>query len=208
VGTIQQIAAPFLNLSILRFAFYRNFLLRHGGGYKRIFLTDLRDVCFQSDPFLRADDGGLRVFLEEPGHTLGGCPNNSRWLMELYGPDVLGDLAANPIICSGTILGDRERLVAYLNAFLFSLPRARSVMRMGMDQGIHNYLVYRGLVGPVVFCQNRESEVLTMGLMNPADLPQRSGNGLFVDVNGDPYPVLHQFDRHEGIRREILSAYN
>lgn len=207
-GTVQRLAAPFLNLSILRFAFYRKFLLRHRGEYGRIFLTDLRDVCFQGNPFDRTSDGELRVFLEEPGHTLGSCAVNSRWLTELYGREVLGELSQKPIICSGTILGDYDRILGYLDAFLLSLRDARSVMRMGMDQGIHNYIIHRGLVGTATFCENRRSEILTMGVMPADGMPGRSESGFFVDDKGRPYAVLHQFDRHEEIRQNILSTYN
>lgn len=207
-GIVQRMAAPFLNLSILRFAFYRKFLLRHPGEYRRVFLTDLRDVCFQENPFSRTSCGELRVFLEEPGHTLGNCAVNSRWLTELYGRAVLEELSQKPIICSGTILGDCDRILGYLEAFLLSLRDVRSVMRMGMDQGIHNYIVHRGLVDPVLCCENRTSEILTMGYMKPGKLPARDAKGFFLDEKGEPYAVLHQFDRHEGVRQEILSIYN
>ncbi len=207
-GTVQRLAAPFLNLSILRFAFYRSYLLRHFSEYGRVFLTDLRDVCFQDDPFRRVATDELRVFLEEPGHVLGDCANNSRWLSELYGSEVLGELSQKPIICSGTILGGRQRMLDYLDAFILSLREARSVMRMGMDQGMHNYIVYRGLAGAVTFCENRQAEILTMGLMPEGHLPPCSNRGHFLDGQGEPYAVLHQFDRHEGVRQKILSIYN
>lgn len=207
-GVVQRMAASFLNLSILRFAFYRKFLLRHPGEYRSVFLTDLRDVCFQGNPFVKTFPGDLRVFLEEPGHTLGSCAVNSRWLTELYGREVLGELSQKPIICSGTILGDYDRILGYLDAFLLSLRDAKSVMRMGMDQGIHNYIVHRGLVDPVLCCKNGASEILTMGHMKPENLPVRDARGFLLDEQGEPYAVLHQFDRHEKVRQEILSTYN
>ena len=206
-GAIQRIAAPFLNLSILRFEFYRDYLLKYGANYRRVFLTDLRDVCFQADPCLYVADGELRVFVEEPGHTLGECANNSRWLRELYGDKVVADLAAKPIVCSGTILGDRARISEYLDTFLLSLRDAQSVMRMGMDQGIHNYLIHRGHLGPVTMCENRKSEVLTMGLMSSNNLPVVSDRGQLLNAEGVPYAVLHQFDRHESVRERLIAMY-
>ena len=91
--------------------------------------------------------------------------------------------------------------------FLRSLPQAQSVMRMGLDQGIHNYLIYTGKVKNVTLYPNRTSEVLTMGLIKPAEELPLNEKGQFVDANGIPYAVIHQFARHEALAARIRERY-
>ena len=207
IDLLQTLAAPFLNLGILRFLFYRNFLQRYGDDYGSVFLTDLRDVCFQASPFEAAPRGQLRVYLEEAGPTLGACPNNSRWIMELYGDEELAKLSSYPIICAGTTLGSRDKVVGYLDAFVRSLPEARSVMRMGVDQGIHNYLIRNGRCPEAVLCPNRFSEVLTMGFMGSQQVSDSYRSGVISDSTGRPYAVIHQFDRHAEVAQAFADKY-
>ncbi len=56
--------------------------------YGRIFLTDVRDVVFQGDPFMGVPDDRLSFFLESE-RTLGSCPVNSDWLRRAYGQAVV-----------------------------------------------------------------------------------------------------------------------
>jgi hypothetical protein len=198
---------PFHNISTLRYLLYQRFLQTKAGKYRYVFLSDLRDVSFQRSPFVGAEPGKLRFFVEEPPMTIGTCPNNSRWIREYFGEETLQQLSARPIICSGTTVGDYASIIIYLEKFIGTLRRARSLMRVGVDQGIHNFLAYTELAPLVTLCPNRESEVLTMGLMPRDEDFRRNDGGQLIDRLGTPYAVLHQFDRHEKIREEILSRY-
>ena len=206
-GTLAALSAPFHNISTLRYLLYYRFLRSRPGQYRFIFLTDLRDVFFQRNPFDHAERGGLRFYVEEPPHTVGACPNNSRWIREFFGEDVLLSLANEPIICSGTTLGDSAAIHTYLEKFILTFRQARSIMRVGADQGIHNYLARTELASAVTLCPNREHEVLTMGLMPRDEEFPRNERGQLIARNGAAYAVVHQFDRHEALNREILERY-
>jgi len=207
--SLVQFTAKWLqNLSIMRFFFYRAFLRRHGDEYGCVFLTDLRDVVFQDDPFRDVTPEELRVFLEEPWLRQGKDVNSCRWLSELFGEEIVRQLADTTLICSGTIIGGARRVNEYLDVFMLALARAKSVMRMGMDQGLHNYLLYTGLLEDVTMCVNRECEVLTMGLINPEEALPRDSAGSLVDALSRPYPVLHQFDRHPELAAEVKRRHN
>jgi hypothetical protein len=206
-ATLATLSAPFHNISTLRYLLYHRFLRSRPGQYRYIFLTDLRDVCFQSNPFAHGEPGKLRFYVEEPPHTVGACPNNSRWIREFFGEDALKLLADQPIICSGTTLGDYASILNYLEKFILTFRQARSIMRVGADQGIHNFLARTELASAVTLCPNREAEVLTMGLMPRDEKLPRNELGQLIDRHGAPYAVLHQFDRHEALNNEILSRY-
>jgi len=198
---------PFHNLSTLRYLLYYKFLRNNPDTYRYVFFTDLRDVVFQANPFSRAEKGRLRFYVEDPALTLGTCPNDSRWIREYFGEEILQTLADKPLICSGTTLGDYPAIMEYLERFILTLRQARSLKWVGVDQGIHNYLAYTDLASRITLCRNRESEVLTMGIM-PRDEPfPRNEQGQLVDPQGQPYAVLHQFDRHADLQREILARY-
>ena len=197
----------FQNLSIMRYFLYRRFLRASKGVYRNVFLTDLRDVYFQGNPFHRMEGRQLKVFVEETWLTQGADVNSSRWLRDLYGEEMVTLLADKLLICSGTTLGDYDSICEYLDTFLLSLPEARSVMRMGLDQGIHNYLIYTGKLKDVTLYPNRTSEVLTMGLIRPTEKLPCNEKGQFVDANGVPYAVIHQFDRHEELAARIRERY-
>ena len=205
--TLARWSLPFHNISTLRYLLYHRFLRARPARYRYVFLSDLRDVSFQQSPFIEAEPGKLRFYVEEPPNTIGTCPNNSRWIREYFGEEILQQLFAKPIICSGTTLGDYGAIMVYLEKFIGTLRQARSLMRVGVDQGIHNYLAYTELAPLVTLCPNRESEVLTMGLMPRDENFRRNDTGQLIDRHGAPYAVLHQFDRHEKIREEILARY-
>lgn len=81
----------------------------------------------------------------------------------------------------------------------------------GMDQGLHNWLVYSGLLGKyfdVQIYQQGEGPVNTVGAMIGGDqamltlplsewkvLRGESPNKYFYNWNGDKSPVVHQYDR-------------
>lgn len=203
---MARLTLPFHNLVFLRFVLYYRFLRTMPDRYRYIFLTDLRDVTFQQNPFAHAEPGKLRFYVEEPPRTLGECPINSRWLREYFGEETLRELADKPIVCSGSILGDYASTMTYLEQFILTLRKARDIMR-GADQGVHNYLAYKELASSVRLCPNRESEVLTMGLMPKDEVFDRNEKGHLIDRNGNPYAVIHQFDRHESVKNDILARY-
>jgi hypothetical protein len=122
-------------------------------------------------------------------------------------PPVLREIGGNPIVCSGTTLGDYDSIIRYLEEFLLTLRQARSIMRAGFDQGVHNYLAYKKLTDFITLCPNRASEVLTMGFIPRDEVLPRNEQGQLIDRHGEPYAVLHQFDRHENLKREILTRY-
>ncbi|MEO6846654.1 MAG: hypothetical protein ABI443_04500 [Chthoniobacterales bacterium] len=204
---IQYFCIPVANLMLLRNLLYRRFLQTSAGKYEYVFLTDLRDVYFQGNPFQRVSKGELRVFLEEPNPTLEKCPNNSRWLRELYGETILNEVTGKTIACAGTILGDCATVLGYLDDMLLALRDAQSVTRMGVDQGIYNYLVHTGRTKNVTFLPNRDAEILTMGLMPKNEVFQRDANGKLVDRNGTPYALLHQFDRQAEVAKNAMATF-
>jgi len=184
-----------INTHSSRFLQYVDFLKNQGVEYDKIMLTDVRDVCFQADPFARIPADQLWMFQEQGPETLGSQPRNRRWVEATFGRKVLRQIAHQPIICSGVTIGGAANILGYLDAMEPELIKRTPIYIP--DQGIHNAMAYTGAFDHLhpVIVKNGDGPVLTVGLMTEAQF-QWNAAGQLVDAAGVPYAVIHQFDRH------------
>jgi hypothetical protein len=178
-----------------RFLQYLDFLRNQGAQYDKVMLTDVRDVCFQADPFARIPSDQLWMFQEQGPATLGTEPRNRRWVEAAFGKKVLRQIAHQHILCAGITIGSFRNILGYLEVMEPELLSRTPVYIP--DQGIHNALAYTGAfnhLNPVIV-KNGDGPVLTVGMMNDAQMTL-DGAGRLVDPAGNPYAVIHQYDRH------------
>jgi hypothetical protein len=71
----------------------------------------------------------------------------------------------------------------------------------GDDQGMHNYIVHKGLTSNLKRLTNDTGPVGTMGNVPPSAI-WRSPEGLVLQPDGRPYAVLHQHDRYDFIVKD------
>jgi hypothetical protein len=181
---------------VLRHLLYYEFLARNPNHYASIMSTDCRDVFFQRDPFARNYDSGLNVFLEDQAATIATCPHNRQMVTDAFGSEMLARIGAHRPSCAGVTIGDCESIMAYhrlMTELAFQVRRMPMVT--GLDQGIHNYIVYERLIPNTHLHLNGAGGVLTMGLM--------TSEGFCIDESGcvdarndEPIAILHQYDRH------------
>ena len=185
-----------------RFVQYLDFLRNQSALYDKVMLTDVRDVCFQTDPFARIPDHQLWMFQEEGPHTLGSEGRNRRWVEATFGKKVLRQIAHNRILCAGITIGSFANILGYLEAMEPELL-SRSPVYIP-DQAIHNAMAYTGALQHLqpVIVKNGDGPVLTVGMMKDAQF-QWDAAGQLVDAAGEPYAVIHQFDRHP----KLLAAF-
>ena len=86
--------------------------------YGRVWMADVRDTYFQSDPFEMLPRGE-QGFLAFTGVdiTIGSCGWNGGWVKDCFGESMLGIVGIQKIICSGVSMGDMDSVYAYLEAF-------------------------------------------------------------------------------------------
>jgi hypothetical protein len=115
---------------LYRFELYREWLAHRWGEYRRILLSDVRDVVFQRDPFLTIEipstlsdthgnmhEHGL-VFALEGRVPLGAVEFSRRILsvdypQEQY-PGMLESIKCKPLLCAGTIIGSSKAIHSLL----------------------------------------------------------------------------------------------
>jgi len=129
-----------------------------------VFLTDVRDVYFQDDPFGPGSPEitHLQVFEEHPNQT------TAHWLVDWPVGECKGVHLEKPMLCSGSTIGTREDMMAYLNIMYDEMKRWLSDPKcrfktLADDQSIHNWLFYNNDLPNAVAIPNRDGIVNTVG---------------------------------------------
>ena len=184
-----------------RYMMYDDYLSAFAQRFRKILLTDLRDVVFQGDPF--AEPLYAEVSFAAEDHKIGSCPNNSTWLRMLYGEAVLAELADCQISCSGTTIGEAGGIVCYVKTMREEIEtRTFDRRRFGLDQGIHNYIVWK-LRPPYGRFDPANRIVQTLHYTPKHRLQVTEGQ---ITFEGRAAPIVHQFDRHPDLVAHIARA--
>jgi hypothetical protein len=162
-------------------------------------LSDLRDVLFLADPFDFEIGNGVSCFLEDERFSLGDQVNNRGWLTGGYGDEVFDELRDRPISCSGITIGAAGAVRTYLETMVGELMLLKRQFR-GMDQGVHNYILHKGLVPQARLLGNVDGPVLTVGLMDPD-----SALALFRRRRPE-VKVVHQYDRQPQLAAALTES--
>lgn len=183
--------APIMSL---RFLYYRRWLSQQAGKYEKVFITDSKDVVFQSDPFSCLQNEELQFFLEN--HSI-GAPNdvNAIWMSWVYPPQESRFLFGQLNSCAGTTLGSASGMLSYLKSMNEEFVRAVLTPRHGEDQAMHNMILRRencDFQRRVV--PNAEGAVLTVLGCPPEDYTL-GPDDLVRNKQGEVIPVLHTYDR-------------
>lgn len=197
----EQLGLSYLHLFCARYIYYLNYLDECGAGYDRVFVTDIRDVLFQTDPFACDLPEGLSVFLEDASLTLGQCPTNSAWLRQAYGPASLRELGGKRIICAGTIYGQPAALREFFGRMVERFYARQT--RLGIDQAVFNYILHQQPPPQVRQFENADGPVLTMAQVKPEKFAFNA-DGRLVNAANRVYNVLHQYDRHPELKSRLL----
>jgi len=200
----QGAIAP-LSLNAYRYFLYLDFLRREGP-LGRVLLTDVRDVLFQSDPFVHPWEPGLCATLEDRRMTIGTCPFARRWISGHLGQAAWEAIADRPISCSGTTLGEADAVLDYLErmaALLTPYEPGREMMA-GYDQGVHNHLIHNGLL-PRVHLYDNAGPILTLAYTQGE--PDLDAEGRVLNAVGSPAVLVHQYDRKPGLFKRVRERY-
>ncbi|MDE2001610.1 MAG: hypothetical protein KGI60_03560 [Patescibacteria group bacterium] len=180
-----------LGIYCLRYLLAYRYLAANENKYKRVMLSDTRDVIFQKDPF-DFSVHPLCCFIEHEGSEIQDSPVNAEWIRTGFGPEEFEHLRHKPIICSGITIGSTQGILRYLEIFLDTIVNKDVPAHLrGMDQGIHNYLIHEGKVESSLY-KNNEGPVFTLGLEDDVRLK----GGYIHNANGGIPNVVHQYDRH------------
>lgn len=189
-----KLAIPFVHYFCARFAVYSQLLAERGGEFDRVFLTDVRDVVFQRDPFAwDVPTDRLACFSEEPSIPIGKCRFNSRWIRDGLGQVAVDAVADKTLICAGTTMGPTDMVRRYLVALVRQMMLLKKQVN-GIDQGTHNYIVHTGAAGPFTIAMNHDGPVINLS-RTPIERLRFNDDDELTNDDGSVIAVVHQFDR-------------
>jgi hypothetical protein len=176
---------------------YCDYLLKHGGNFRNVFITDVKDVVFQRDPFDFAVGDRIHLAMENPDIPVGSCPWTSQWIVAGYSPEVLERLKDDELSCAGTTLAPVPLMLRYLELMLAEIAGMKDAYECA-DQAAHNLLLHEGKLEPVNRLRNFEGPVLTVGTEPRYEL---NDDRDLVNRDGSVIAVVHQYDRHPQLVR-------
>ena len=190
----------------VRFLNYHDYLVS-AGPYRRVFLTDARDVVFQSNLFERDPGDQIEGFLERKDSTIGRCSLNREWLDSIIGPTSAGPFMSKPIVCAGTLYGNAPLMIAFLRKFIEEHFKLLQLHKNG-DQALVNYMVHNDSGIQARLIPNESGVVFTMS-QNRNEFIWADGEQQWPirSSAGEAYAVLHQYDRFPSLKAFIEQKF-
>jgi hypothetical protein len=200
---------PFDFMLARNFSYYRYLcaMRNRNETFDRILLTDVGDVVFQSDPFVTAPAGELTLYLEDKVRTLDTCYVCGYWIRSAFGDRAFDELRGRRMSCAGTVLGTWTGILRYLLVIQSGAFECAVTARMleGIDQAIHNVMLYRDRLPGAVAVENSE-HVFTMGIVPKTNVVITS-DGSITDRDGRICSVVHQYNRHPAVTKFVRERY-
>ena len=182
--------------------------------YSKVLLIDVRDSYFQSDPFKMIPVGvenAFYVFKGVESVSIANCGWNGGWVRDCFGEEILQEMGNNNIICSGVSIGTMDAVYGYLKSMediLFNSKKSQLSIqskfpiceRNGVDQGVHNVLVYKNII-----------EYLTIMTESDGNVVNLQGRTAFVsgkqvtNLKGNIFPIVHQYDRYPNLQKALFA---
>lgn len=189
---------------------------------KYVLVTDVFDVMFQSNPFLKLDFDNYNVFVgQEGGVLVHEEPWNRTNVSDLF-PNEIDKCWSMPVVCSGVIAGKTKCLISLYDE-LFQLCENSTKSTNIIDQAaLHvmiannripglkqfdlndGWVVHCAVAGPTQFFEQWgfKTYITTRGLCVP-----KLENNAVVKDNGELYSMVHQFNRVPEWNAALVSKY-
>lgn len=212
-----------------RFFYMWNYLMTTTEKYIHVITTDTRDVVFQSNPsdWLYDNLENYLMVCSSEGMRYKNEPWGNKNLLETFGPYFHNALKERTIYNVGTIAGDfafvRDML---LSIFQMSINRPIPIV----DQAVFNFLLNLHQYGIDTLCtDNVRDWAIQLGTTVEAvkagkgDLGSSSNlddylskyedvqpifeDGIVKTPDGNPYTIVHQYDRVPFLKEKIEQIY-
>jgi len=171
-------------------------------------VCDSRDVLFQKNLETYPYDPEVDLYGFQEGITIAQEKVfNTPWIKmieQIMREPVYDIISEKKIICCGTTIGKKKAIQKYVNTMCDIIERNN--IRMNLDQGIHNYLLYLNKLDVnIQILSNQDNLVNTIG----NDVHILDEDGRILNSKNEISYIVHQYDRCSKEKREKLSKkYN
>ena len=112
-----------------------------------IMMCDSRDVLFQKDLMeIEKYENKYELYIFAENNIIKNNKHNNKWISIIANnlKEDLTNVRNEQIICSGLTIGTYNGMLKYLDVFITQVERLKNNYKKikGLDQGIHNYLIY------------------------------------------------------------------
>jgi hypothetical protein len=187
--------------------------------YNYVVTTDMKDVYFQSDPFVWLRDN-LSCFTHLVAGSEGMLYKDEPWgnenLMQAYGPYVHNLFKNNEIYNVGTIAGESEYVKDLMfNIFINAINRPIAIC----DQAVYNVLLqtqpYKDIT---LFLKQSSGWAMQAGTtVDPSKIESFRPfltekepifeDGVVKTCDGKPFVIVHQYDRVPEWKKYVSEKY-
>ena len=221
-GVILVPMLPVQNVPIhvLRFLSIHNYLVQHWQKYDYVITTDVKDVYFQTNPFLifkhpYYQDNNLKLVIASEGLKYKDEAWGNENLYQTYGQYVYEEFKNNEIFNVGTFGGHSE----YVKDMVFNIfTNATNRPIPICDQAVFNVLINTVPYKDIVFyTHDWACELGTV--MDPSKIEKFRPNLLFSEpiwenglvkippLAGRIFPIVHQYDRVPEIKKFVEKKF-
>jgi hypothetical protein len=203
---------------VLRFLSIYEFLKNNWQNYRYVVTTDVKDVYFQTNPFKlindKCEDNGYKLVIASEGLKYKDEPWGNENLMQAYGPYIHEQFKENEIFNVGTFGGKSEYVKDMVfNIFTNAINRPIQIC----DQAVFNVLINTLPFKDITFkTTNWACEAGTVA--DPSKVADFRPNltieepvfldGEVLNSDGEPFPIVHQYDRVPAWKEYIRKKYN
>jgi len=207
VHGIQDVGERKRHLNCHRFFLLQNLMEQFPLPFDYVLLCDSRDVLFQRNPENYTFDKNVDLYLFEEEVFIKEEPCNKKWVTELgnvLNIDIIGEIGHKPVLCAGTTIVSKKSIHHYLKQMCLILSDKTMNIDSNLDQAVHNYLYYYGLLSPYTtkVLSNGDNLVNTVG----EGLKQINDQNLIVNKANDVSYIVHQYDRFSSEDRKRISV--
>ena len=150
------------------------------------------------------------AFLEAKPRTIAECGWNAGWVKDCFGDAGLKEVGAHVISCSGTSIGTWAAASTYAALMAEEISK-NPCERNGVDQGMHNYFVFSGKLQKALGAGTALVEVTNedgwVGTVQSMPTLTRDRAGRLLNVKGQPYALIHQYDRSLLMREQLQREF-
>lgn len=209
--------APNIPVHVMRFFHIFNYL--RDKDYRYVITTDVKDVIFQYNPvkYILSHNPNTPLIFSSESLKYKDEPWGFNNILEGYGKFFQEYLKDSVIYNVGILAGKLEYMVGLcLNIFLMSVNRPISIV----DQASFNVIINDSIYNQdCSHCSHSTSWACNLGTtMDPSKMqqfgpklldypPKVDENDLVCNYLGEPYHIVHQYDRVPGLREKIYKKF-